>query len=265
MRDVQNQKSKLNIPIETVGITNVKLPIFIDEKTPTFGEKQHTVADIDVFVDLAAEQKGIHMSRLQIELQKYLDITLNSDVIIDIANNIQKKSEATKCQIIYKFPYFTKKNSPVSKLEGVVYHNVVFDVSTAKNQDPIFIMTVETTSTSLCPCSKEISRNGAHNQRSKIKIKCNVKEFIYIEDLIDIANINSSCEIYSILKRPDEKYVTEKAYNNPMFVEDMSRNIFNQLSNDIKDKTYWYQVEVSNEESIHQHNAYAKLSSKKGN
>ena len=146
-------------------------------------------------------------------------------------------------------------------MAGLVYHDVVFDVTTAKNQEPIFIMSVETTATSLCPCSKEISNYGAHNQRSKIKIKCQVKKFIYIEDLVDIANNNASCKIYSVLKRPDEKHVTEAAYNNPMFVEDISRHIFKELSNKIKDQTYWYQVEVVNEESIHQHNAYAKINS----
>ena len=260
MKDIQNQISNLNIPIETVGITNVKLPIFID--TRIFKKIQHTVADVDVFIDLASNQKGIHMSRLQIELQKYLDTTLNSEVIINIANNIQTISEATKCQIIYKFPYFITNVSPKSNLNGLVYHNVVFNITTAKNKDPVFIMTVDTTATSLCPCSKEISDYGAHNQRSKIKIKCHVKQFIYIEDLVNIANNNSSCMIYSILKRSDEKHVTEKAYENPMFVEDISRNIFKELTNKIKDKTHWYQVEVSNEESIHQHNAYAKINSK---
>jgi len=263
LKDIQNQPSDLNISIETVGITNVKLPIFVNERI--FEKKQHTVASIDVFVDLISNQKGIHMSRLQIELQKYLNVELHSDVIINISNNIRKISESNKCQIIYSFPYFITKISPKSNLNGMVYHNVVFDITTAKNQEPIFIISVETLATSLCPCSKEISDYGAHNQRSKIKIKCHVKDFIYIEDLVDIANNNSSCEIYSVLKRIDEKHVTEVAYNNPMFVEDISRNIFKELSNKIKTKSHWYQVEVSNEESIHQHNAYAKINSQKGN
>lgn len=260
MKDIQNQKSTLNIPIKTVGITNVKLPIFIREKNNP-DNFQHTVSDIDVFVDLKADQKGIHMSRLQIELQKHLKDVLNSNIIIDIANNIQKISEADRCQLIYKFPYFTKNEAPVSKLIGLVYHNIIFDVTVAKNKDPVFIMTVQTTNTSLCPCSKEISDYGAHNQRSKIKVICDVKNFIYIEDIIDIINNNSSCQIYSILKRPDEKYVTEYAYNNPMFVEDISRNIFSELTNKISQNVNWYQVEVENEESIHQHNAYAKINS----
>ena len=258
MKDIQNEKSPFDIHIKTVGITNVKLPIFILQKDSGF---QHTVANIDVFVDLDKSQKGIHMSRLQIELQQHLNQALNKNIIIDIANQIEKISECTRCEIIYKFPYFIKKIAPVSKLPGLTYNNVVFDVIVEKNKEPQFIMSVETIGTSLCPCSKEISANGAHNQRSRVKVTCDCKTIIYIEDILTIINKNLSCQIYSVLKREDEKYVTEFAYNNPMFVEDISRSIFAELDKEIKNEVNWFEVEVENEESIHQHNAYAYIHS----
>ncbi len=261
MLDIQNGSSKLNIPIKTVGIRNLKLPIFIVKKNNN--EDQHTVADIDVFVDLAGNQKGIHMSRLPQQLQKQLSTKLSLKKINDIAENIKNISEADRCQIIYKFPYFINKSAPVSEEIGIVYYNVTFDVTNSNGNTSCFVMTIETTATSLCPCSKEISKYGAHNQRSKIKIQCEIKdfEFIYIEDLIEISERNASCPIYSVLKRVDEKFVTEQAYENPKFVEDMVRELFDDLTHTIKDKVNWYKVSVSNEESIHQHDAYCSLSS----
>ena len=257
--DMQNSKSEFNIPIKRVGIKNFKLPIFIIQKDNTH---QHTVSDIDIFVDLIGENKGINMSRLPIGLQSYIDVPLNSSIINKIAEDIRISAEAKRCQIIYSFPYFIKKKSPVSQLDGVVYYNVKFDLT--NTEDSIeFIISVESTGTSLCPCSKEISEHqGAHNQRSKVLVKCNVKydeDYLWIEDIIEIIESCYSCEVYSILKRPDEKHVTMKAYNNPKFVEDMGRELFhkfNKLSN-----IYNVDIEVNNEESIHQHDAYCRLTS----
>jgi len=258
--DMQNSKSEFNIPIKRVGITNFKLPIFIIQKDNKF---QHTISDIDIFVDLNGDNKGINMSRLPIGLQSYIEAPLNSAVICKIAEDIRITSEATRCQIVYSFPYFINKKSPVSKLDGLIHYNVVFDLTNTKDSVE-FCISVESTGTSLCPCSKEISeKQGAHNQRSKVLVKCEVKfekEYLWIEDIVDIIESCYSCQVYSILKRPDEKHVTMEAYNNPKFVEDMGRELaykFEKLNN-IEN----FDIQVNNEESIHQHNAYCRLTSK---
>lgn len=257
--DVQKSKPSIDLPIQRVGITDLKIPIFISEQD---GGYQHTVADVDVFVDLDANSKGTHMSRLAIGVQKFIDQKLNSNLLSDIAEYIRHKLNAQTAQVIYRFPYFIKKLAPESKEPGIIYHNVVFDLTRQEEYSTtVFKMSVETTATSLCPCSKEISDDGAHNQRSKIKLTVipNNGKFVWLEDLINISETSASCEVYSTLKRVDEKQVTERAYNNPKFVEDMVREMYQALSE--RDDLKWYKVEVSNEESIHQHSAYAKMQS----
>lgn len=259
LADIQKEKPKFNLPIERVGITDFKMPIYIYQLK---GGHQHTVAEISAYVDLFENKKGINMSRIPISLQKFLDRPLNSDEICSIAQHILKKSEAERCQLIYKFPYFIKKLAPESKEPGIVYYNVTFDVTKEEIKNYCdFMISVESNTTSLCPCSKDISKYGAHNQRSSIKITCcpEEKRFLWIEELIDIAEESSSCEIFSVLKRVDEKVVTEKAYDNAKFVEDMGREIFHKLEALYGIK--YFEVEVKNFESIHQHNAFCKLTS----
>ena len=255
MEDVQKNKPKYEYPIQRVGITNLKIPITISEQN---GGSQNTVADVDVFVNLKAESKGTHMSRLAIGVQKFISHKFNAKLLEDIAEYIRVKCEADTSEVIYKFPYFIKKVSPVSNKMGLIHCDVTFNIIKSKNKSD-FTMSVESTTTSLCPCSKGISDYGAHNQRSKVEITCCPEKdgWIWIEELIKIAEDSSSCEIYSVLKRPDEKYVTERAYNNPKFVEDIIRSIFNRMNK--YDNIQWFKIEVSNEESIHQHNAYAKI------
>lgn len=265
LTDVQNSKSNFNIPIKRVGIKNFKLPIFIKEKRENnkYLDYQHTIANIDIFVDLVGENKGINMSRLPIGLQSYVDVPLDSIVINKIAEDIRIKSEASRCQVIYKFPYFLKKKSPVSNLTGLVHYDIEFDL-TNTNGDIEFFISVSCVGTSLCPCSKEISEGmGAHNQRSIVKVKLKVKNFnedyLWIEDIVSIVEDCYSCQVYSILKRPDEKHVTMEAYNNPKFVEDIGRELsfkFGKLDN-----VETFDIEVNNEESIHQHDAYCRLKS----
>ena len=257
MQDIQKEQPKHKIPIQTVGIKNLKLPIFISQKE---GGKQHTVADISVYVDVDSNSKGTHMSRLQIGVQKFADYQLNKDLLINISEYIKQKCEATRCSLIYKFPYFIKKIAPVSREPGSIHCDVIFNLTNDNSDYCKFNIIVITTTTSLCPCSKEISDGGAHNQRSKIKLKCCLDNghFIWIEDLVKIAEECSSCEIYSVLKRPDEKFVTEKAYNNPNFVEDMVRALYNKMKVLPLRK---FEIEVENEESIHIHNAFARIKS----
>ena len=251
--DMQKSEPQFKTPIYRVGIKNLKLPIFITEKS---GGQQHSVANVDVFVDLDDKSKGTHMSRLCIGAHKFMNYSLSKQILFDICKYIQNKVKSKSCQMIYKFPYFIKSIAPESKEPGLTHCIVSFDLTYNNDNDYIFKLSVSTTATSLCPCSKEISNNGAHNQRSKIKITCIPENdyFLWIEDLIEISNLSSSCEIYSVLKRIDEKYVTEKAYENPNFVEDMVRKINYYLTNlPLID----YTIEVQNEESIHQHDAYA--------
>jgi GTP cyclohydrolase I len=256
--DIQNSKPKHNIPIKRVGIRNFKMPIYIDEQS---GGNQHTVADIDVFVDLDAINKGINMSRLPIGIQLYKDKKLNATVIHSIAKFICELSEAQRCEIIYRFPYFLNKISPVTSIKGIIYYDIEFNlIYNNNNNQSEFYITVKSMGTSLCPCSKEISEHqGAHNQRSIIEVKCKTKGFLWIEDIIDRIESSYSCQIYSILKRPDEKKVTMDAYNNPKFVEDIGRELTFKLGK--MENIESYEIKVSNQESIHQHDAYCHIKS----
>lgn len=265
--DIQQTPSTVNIPIYRVGISNLKLPIYVDVKE---GGQQHTVANIDIFVDLDADQKGTHMSRLSIAAQEFMHNKLNQYTLKDIAKYIISISGAKTCQLIYKFPYFIKKSAPVSKKVGVMYHNVIFDLIQTEN-DTQFIMTIDNDVTSLCPCSKELAKSysennnfidigGAHNQKNTIKVTCETNQFIWLEDIVNITNKCGSCEIYSVLKRNDEQEVTLQAYNNPLFCEDIVRKCYIELSK--IDSINWFEVEASSQESIHQHYATAKINSK---
>jgi GTP cyclohydrolase IB len=260
LADVQKTKPNHAIPIHRVGIEGLKIPIYISQMNGV--GPQHTVADVSVFVDLDGESKGTHMSRLAISVQEYMDRQLDSNVLQEITETIRQRCEAETAEVIYKFPYFIKKMAPVSKHPGIIYAEVIFNVVKTKTTHR-FIMGVTATTTSLCPCSREISDASAHNQRSKVTITVSPKNkaFIWIEELIQIAEDCSSCDIYSVLKREDEKHTTEKAYDNPYFVEDMVRSVYMKLID--RSDIEWFKVEVSNEESIHQHNAIAKIDSKK--
>lgn len=264
--DIQITCPSFPYAIQRVGINNVILPIEVQMKN---GQVQNTIANIECYVDLEPSCKGTHMSRLIIALQKYVNLKISSKILEDITEYIKGKTNAKTCEIIYKFPYFLYKISPVSKEPCFSKVDAEFKYINTENKDEFYVC-VETTTTSLCPCSKEISTNGAHNQRSKIKLTAmqienglkitdKYRRKIWIEDLVEISEKNSSCEIYPVLKRSDEKYVTEKAYHNPKFVEDSVREIFHELK-DLKDID-WFSIEVVNEESIHQHNAYAKITS----
>ena len=257
--DMQNSKSDIKLPIERVGINGLTVPIFISIKD---GGYQHTVANVDIYVDLDSDSKGTHMSRLAVGLQKFLDQKLDSNLLREISEYIRQKCEAQKAEVIYSFPYFIKKIAPVSKEPGVIHYNITFDMVTGADDYSDFRILIEVVGTSLCPCSKEISNSGAHNQRSKILINCVPNDFVWIEDIIETAESSFSCQVYSVLKRTDEKYVTEEAYDNPAFVEDIVRKCYNDLWNNFSFKSLV--VEVRNEESIHLHDAYARISSSSG-
>ncbi len=256
MIDVQKSAPTVAVSIPRVGISGLKLPVSISTKEGGF---QHTVADISVFVDVNDEERGTHMSRLAIGVHKFADMPLNTDLLINVAEYIKGKINSTLCEVVYTFPYFIKKIAPISKEPGIVHSAVTFRLLYHSATDFLFRIKVINTTTSLCPCSKEISDDGAHNQRSKISIECtpkDVKKIIWIEDIMDLANRHAACQVYSVLKRVDEKHVTEIAYNNPGFVEDIVRLVYDEL---ISWPCIQFTVEVSNEESIHQHDAYARM------
>jgi GTP cyclohydrolase I len=251
MKDVQNSKSNIKIELDSVGVRNVIFPMkLLDQKRKV----QNTIANIELYVDLPKDQKGTHMSRF-IEILNYMgDKILDQREVSSILKQIKKKF---KCKIAYmdfSSPYFIDKVAPISKKKSKLHVEVRFKswLNGHSNQD---LIQVKVPITSLCPCSKEISEYGAHNQRGFITIQTIPKKFIWIEELVEIAEKNASCEIYPLLKRSDEKYVTEKAYNNPAFVEDLVRKVSKDLLKD--PRIGWFKVIAENQESIHTHNAFA--------
>jgi GTP cyclohydrolase I len=202
---------------------------------------------------LPKEFKGTHMSRF-IEVLHAHGNVVHVDNISDILRQMQKRLNATASHLEMEFPFFLSKKAPVSGLESVMDYTARFD-ATACGKDIDFVLTVKAKVTTLCPCSKAISDYGAHNQRGEVTVQVRFSRSIWIEDLIAIVERSASAELFSLLKREDEKAVTERAYNNPVFVEDLVRNVAVKL-NAHPDVT-WYKVEAENHESIHNHNAYA--------
>jgi len=252
--DIQSQEDYRNIQIEKVGVKKIRYPIIVEDK---HYEKQQTIADIDIFVDLPHNHRGTHMSRFLEVLNNYHKDTIINN-LENLCSDIKIALKSEKAYIKLKFPYFIKKTAPVSKINSLLDYDCVFEASLSDKF--IFLMGVTVPITTLCPCSKEISLFGAHNQRSYVTIMVRYNEFVWLEELIEIAEKTASCEIYSLLKRPDEKYVTEKAFKNPTFVEDIVRNITLILQSD--KRIDWFCVESENIESIHNHNAYAYVEKK---
>jgi len=255
MKDIQKEKDHRNIPIDKVGIKNLKYPITVLDKE---NKKQQTVATINMYVDLPHHTKGTHMSRF-VEMLNVFRQELSLVAFNSILSDMKKQLNASSSHIEIEFPYFIKKAAPVSGSYGLMDYNCKIKGSSDKNDRIDLIAEVSVPVTSVCPCSKEISRFGAHNQRGLVHLSVRFKKFVWMEDLIKIAEDASSCDLYSVLKRSDEKMVTEKGYSNPKFVEDIARDAALSLSNnpDIS----WFEVSVENFESIHNHSAYAYISS----
>ncbi len=249
--DIQNTKSNHQIYLPKVGIQGLKLPIMIMDKN---GGHQITVADISINVDLKPNVKGISMSRLVEEAHKYSDKEILIDDLVNLAEDVRKTSESRNVQIKYSFPYFIRKKAPVSNISGYIHHDVTFSVNIKDNIINRYFE-VCVLATSLCPCSKEISEAGAHNQKCYISAKFKPKCFIWLEDIIKVLENCASSPIYSIVKRPDEKYITEYAYNHPTFVEDVARNSYYELSK--IEPIECFRVTVRSDESIHVHQAMA--------
>ncbi|MBW2038330.1 MAG: GTP cyclohydrolase I FolE2 [Deltaproteobacteria bacterium] len=251
MIDVQNQQDYRHVEINKVGVKNIRYPITVLDKVKGM---QHTVASVNMYVDLPHHFKGTHMSRFIEILNKYKgDIAIKN--LTKILQEMKKKLKAKSAHLEVEFPYFIEKDAPVTKARGLMEYICRFCGSSNEGEGEDFYVGIDVPITTVCPCSKEISDQGAHNQRGIVTVNIRFKRFIWIEDLIQLVEDSASCDVYSILKRPDEKYVTEKAYENPMFVEDVVREVAKKLSAD--PNITWFSVESENFESIHNHSAYA--------
>lgn len=250
--DVQSTHDLRNIAIDRVGVRGIKLPIAVQGRDGI----QHTVADFCMTVALPAEQKGTHMSRFVALLQDHQE-PLNVDGVRAIMTDMLNRLEATDGTIEIRFPYFVKKNAPVSHLESVMNYQAAWIGKTENGTVTVRQETV-TPVTSLCPCSKEISRYGAHNQRSHLTSSVLLNDAMSLEEQIAVSETAASCQLWSRLKRADEKFVTEYAYDNPKFVEDLIRDMAAALNAD--NRVDAYHIEAENFESIHNHSAYAYIS-----
>lgn len=251
--DTQNQTDIRDIPINKAGIKNLKYPITVKDRD---GGVQHTVATVAMTVDLPKEFKGTHMSRFVEVLMNKKEIHIDS--IFEILKEMQNKLHANSAHIELDFPYFKEKLAPVSRKPSLIDYRIKFHAVVNKNKKDV-IMTVVVPVKTLCPCSKNISKYGAHNQRGEVTVAVRFNDIVWFEDVISIVEQSASSELFTLLKREDEKYVTEKAYENPVFVEDVVRNVVTKLKQN--DKILWYHVEAENFESIHNHNAYAMIES----
>ena len=251
--DTQSQNDIRQIPIDKVGIKNLKYPIAVKDRD---NGVQHTIAVISMTVDLPKEFKGTHMSRFVEVLMNKREIHIDSiyEILIEMKNKLHSKS----AHIELEFPYFKEKLAPVSKKPSLIDYRIKYH-AVVHNDKKDLIMTVIVPVKTLCPCSKNISKYGAHNQRGDVTVSVRFSDNVWFEDIISIIEKSASSELYTLLKRDDEKYVTEKAYENPVFVEDVVRNVVLKLR--ANKNILWYSVEAENFESIHNHNAYAMIES----
>lgn len=250
LHDKQNERDFRKLRINKVGVRGLRFPIRVRDKARAF---QNTIATIGMFVDLPHHFKGTHMSRFIEVLHAHGNI-IYVENINDILRAMQKKLNAATAHLEIEFPFFMSKKSPVSRQESLMDYIARFDASRKGNKND-FILTVKANVTTLCPCSKAIAKYGAHNQRGEVTVQVRSRQIVWIEDVIEMIESSASSELYALLKRQDEKAVTERAYENPVFVEDMVRNVAVKLKADPRVK--WYKVEAENFESIHNHNAYA--------
>lgn len=250
LHDKQSERDHRELRIDKVGVRGLRFPIQVRDKARAV---QNTVATIGMFVDLPKEFKGTHMSRF-IEVLNAHGTIVHVENIPNILYAMQKKFQAATSHLEMEFPYFMVKTAPVSRMESMMDYVARFE-ATACQTEIDFVLTVKAMVTTLCPCSKAIAAYGAHNQRGEVTVQIRSRKVVWIEDLIEIIEGSASSELYALLKRQDEKAVTERAYDNPVFVEDLVRNVAVRL-NAHADVT-WYKVEAENHESIHNHNAYA--------
>lgn len=249
LRDIQGEPDYRRIAIDKVGVKDISYPVLVLDKKNKY---QHTIASINMFVDLPHHFKGTHMSRfIEILNEHRREISLKS--LPEILEKMKKKFGATTAHFELEFPYFIEKLAPVSKQKGLMEYMCRYTGTLGKKKD--VVLEVRVPVLTLCPCSKEISDRGAHNQRGIVRVAVRFEGFVWIEDIIRSVEASASSPVYSLLKRTDEKHVTEAAYDNPMFVEDVVREVAINLKK--LEKITWARIEAENYESIHNHSAYA--------
>jgi GTP cyclohydrolase I len=250
--DVQSSQDKRKIAINKVGIKDIRHPVQVKDRS---GQVQHTVANFNMYVDLPHHFKGTHMSRF-VEILNSHEQEITVQTLRTMLSEMTERLDAENGHIEMSFTYFVNKAAPVSGVKSLLDYEVTFYGERVNGKNTVSVKVVVPV-TSLCPCSKKISEYGAHNQRSHVTVNVKTEDFIWIEDIIDIVEKEASCELYGLLKRPDEKYVTERAYDNPKFVEDMVRDVAARLNED--ERVLSYVLESENFESIHNHSAYALI------
>jgi len=250
--DVQSNADNRHIAIDKVGIKDIRHPVRVRDRSD--GD-QHTVANFNMYVHLPHNFKGTHMSRF-VQILNSHEREISVDSFKEMLREMTEHLESAAGHIEMSFPYFVNKTAPISGVQGLLDYDVTF-IGEIRHGKPRMYIKVMVPVTSLCPCSKEISDYGAHNQRSHVTVQVRSRGFIWVEELIELVEEEASCELYGLLKRPDEKQVTERAYNNPKFVEDMVRDVAERLNQD--DRVGAYRVESENFESIHNHSAYAMV------
>jgi GTP cyclohydrolase I len=251
VEDVQGRADTRRLPINRVGIKDIRHPVRVKDRSA--GE-QHTIATFNMYVSLPHNFKGTHMSRFVEILHSEREISVES--FRAMLATMTQRLEADVGHIEMTFPFFVMKRAPVSGVESLMDYHASLIGERRGDRTEMWVKVIVPV-TSLCPCSKRISDYGAHNQRSHVTISARLRHHMWIEELIEIAESEASCELYGILKRPDEKFVTERAYDNPKFVEDMVRDVATRLNGD--ERIAAYVVESENFESIHNHSAYALI------
>jgi GTP cyclohydrolase I len=254
--DVQNSNDTRNIELDRAGVRRIKYPITLRDKKR---EQQTTVANFETAVHLPKGQKGVHMSRFPQVLEKYTKTMFSLQVVENALIELKKTLDAQAAYLMADFPYFIIKSAPASKMKSTIHVDCRFIGELDKDNNARLFLEVRTPVTTCCPCSKEISKYNAHNQKAYVTIKVEISgdTFVWIEDLIDIAERAASAPLYTVLKRPDEKFVTEQMYENPKFVEDVARDVAILLQKQKGIKSY--EVDVESFESIHNHSAVANV------
>ncbi|TVR59087.1 MAG: GTP cyclohydrolase I FolE2 [Spirochaetaceae bacterium] len=250
MVDVQNRNDERNIPLQKVGIKNLKYPIQVLDKVR---KTQSTVATVNMYVNLPHHYKGTHMSRFIEVFDRHRANILMPEFLVMLRDvRIALEAERSFCEL--EFPYFIEKKAPVSGQPSMMEYTCRY-IGEESEQDRQFFVGIDVPVGTVCPCSKEISARGAHNQRGTVRVTVQYDSFFWIEDVIETIESAASSGLYSLLKREDEKFVTEHAYDNPVFVEDVVRNVCVKL--ETENEFPWFSVEAENNESIHNHDAFA--------
>lgn len=250
MEDVQSGPPLVPLCIDKVGVKNLHLPVMVRDRAQG---RQHTVATVDMGVELPSAFKGTHMSRFVEALENWGE-ELDYRSVKTLLEDVKTRLGANSAYVVFCFPYFVRKEAPASGSSGLVWYQCRLK-GEMKDDKPEFLLEVDVPVTTVCPCSKAISTEGAHGQRTVVRLAVRMRGFSWLEEFIDIAESGGSAPVYTLLKREDEKFVTEQAFANPTFVEDVVRTVALRLAE--HPQISWFRVEVESFESIHCHNAFA--------